>query len=118
MRNFGIKVTVVEPGQVYTHEDLSKLNARSFIADYDKERSRVLAIIEKGSKNGANPRVVADAIMKVIKDPSPPLHCVVGAEKYLFLKRIVPDSTVESVIRRHWKLDVGEAGRIERSVTL
>lgn len=55
VKRFGIKVTVIEPGQVNTHEDLSKLNTSSFIADYDDVRTRALVAIEKGRRRAEPP---------------------------------------------------------------
>jgi len=55
---------------------------------------------------GADPKEVAETIVEIIERPSPALHYAVGKEKSsLLLKRVLPHSVLESLTRRHWRLD-------------
>jgi hypothetical protein len=62
--------------------------------------------LKESIAGGGDPKDVANAIVKIVERPSPQLHYVVGKEKrYVFLKRILPASIMESQTRKHWRLD-------------
>jgi len=106
VKSLGVKVSVIEPGFFRTNLGNARITAANPIPDYDEMRERAHAGLGKSFVKGADPAEVAETIVKIIESPSPALHYVVGKEKsYLLLKRILPTSAMESLIRRHWRLD-------------
>ena len=106
VKSLGIKVSVVEPGFFKTNIIQNRTRAANMISDYDSMRKNALAVLEENVNKGSDPQEVADLIVKIIETPSPALHYAVGKEKrYLFLKRILSQSVMESQIRKHWQLD-------------
>ncbi len=106
MKSLGVKVSVVEPGFFRTNLINSRITAANPITDYDETRKRAQGALGKSFSKGADPKEVAETIVKIIESPSPALHYAVGKEKsYLLAKRILPVSVMESMTRRHWRLD-------------
>ena len=106
VKSLGIKVSVVEPGFFRTNLLNARTAAAHPIGDYDETRKRAQAALVESFVKGADPKEVAETIVKIIQTPSPALHYVVGKEgSYLLLKRILPLSVMESMTRRHWRLD-------------
>ena len=104
LKSLGVSVSVIQPGFFNTHH--SRVSAVSSISDYDDIRRRARSANEESFDKGADPQEVAEAILKIIQSPSPRLHYFVGKEKRLvLLKRILPDSIIESQTRKHWRLD-------------
>jgi short-subunit dehydrogenase len=106
VKNLGIRVSVVEPGFFKTNIINSRTRAANSISDYDETRKRAQSALEDSVGYGADPQEVAETICKIIESSSPRLHYAVGKEKrYVFLKRILPESIMESQARKHWQLD-------------
>jgi len=106
VKSLGVKVSVIEPGFFKTSIIQHRARAANAIDDYDEMRKKTLEVLEESVNNGGDPQEVADVILKIIQNPSPALHYVVGKEKrYILLKRILPASTMESQTRKHWRLD-------------
>jgi NAD(P)-dependent dehydrogenase (short-subunit alcohol dehydrogenase family) len=104
LKNLGVRVSVIEPGFFNTHH--TRLRAASSISDYDEIRKRAQSADEESFDKGGDPQEVAETILKIIESPFPRLHYIVGKEKrYVLLKRILPDSIIESQTRKHWRLD-------------
>jgi len=106
VKDLGVKVSVVEPGFFRTNLLNARTHAANSISDYDEARKRAQAVLEESFTKGDDPRAVAEAIVSIIESPSPALHYPVGKERnYLLLKRILPVSVMETMLRRHWRLD-------------
>jgi short-subunit dehydrogenase len=106
VKNLGVKVSVVEPGFFRTNLGNARVTAANPINDYDETRKKAHATLGKSFGEGADPKEVAETIVKIVENPSPGLHYAVGKEKrYLLLKRILPASLIESETRKHWHLD-------------
>ena len=104
VKSLGVNVSVIEPGFFNTHH--TRISAAGSIGDYDQIRTRAQSTDEESFDRGGDPQEVAEAILKIIESPSPRLHYMVGKEKrYVLLKRILPDSIIESQARKHWRLD-------------
>ena len=104
LKRLGVNVSVVEPGFFNTHH--TRLEASNSISDYDEIRKRAQSVDEEAFDRGGDPQEVADLILKIIENPSPRLHYAVGREKgYVLLKRILPDSVIQTQTRKHWRLD-------------
>jgi len=74
--------------------------------EYDGLRDRAHGALNEYFDRGGDPKEVAETILKIVHNPSPRIHYIVGKEKrYVFLKRIMPESMIESQLRRRWHLD-------------
>ena len=106
LKTLGINVSVVEPGFFRTNLGSTRVAAAKPISDYDEMRKRAHAALAESFNEGGDPQEVADTIVKIIESSTPRLHYPVGKEKsYLFMKRILPTSAMESQTRKHWRLD-------------
>jgi NAD(P)-dependent dehydrogenase (short-subunit alcohol dehydrogenase family) len=106
VKNFGIKVSVIEPGFFKTNLGNTRKTAKFTIREYDEMRHRVMATLDEDFENGADPSIVGETVLRIITSRNPRLEYAVGGEKrYKTLKRIVPHSLIETGVRRHWKLD-------------
>jgi short-subunit dehydrogenase len=107
VKSLGIAVTVVEPGAVATHpgELFTELKVAGSIRDYAEQQQRAVLVIEHGQTAGSSPKVVAKAVLKIIRTEAPARYYLVGAERwYLRLSRILPPSVIESLMTRHFHL--------------
>jgi len=76
--NFGIKVTIIEPGPYATNFMTSaSLTVSQPLPAYDEVR-KVLATMVKPEDMG-DPKATPDAILKVVDAPNPPLRLMLGA---------------------------------------
>ncbi len=106
VKSFGIKVSVVEPGFFKTNLGNTRKIARYTIRDYDELRQRATAKLDEDFENGADPKIVAQTILRIITGKNPKLEYAVGSEKrYKTLKHLMPQSIIESGVRKHWNLD-------------
>ena len=106
VKSLGIKVSAVEPGFFKTNLAGSRQRAANRIGDYDALRERAHRALDESFEGGGDPTKVAETILKIVQNPSPRLHYVIGNERrFVFLKRIMPESVMESQLRKHWHLD-------------
>ena len=106
VKNFGIKVSVLEPGFFRTNLAYVMQGAKDRIGDYDRMRKLARAALDDDFQKGRDPKIVAETILRIIESKTPRLEYVVGKEKrYLTIRNLVPRSTFENVARKHWKLD-------------
>ena len=106
VKGFNIKVSVVQPGFFRTNFGNARKMAIETIEAYDGMRRRTLSRLERHLEEGADPKIVAGAVLRIIESPSPRLKYAVGRERrYLLLKKITPASRFESALRAHWQLE-------------
>ena len=106
VKNFGIRVSVLEPGFFRTNILYTMKGAKNIIGDYDRMRKLAKSALDNDIQKGRDPKIVAETILRIIESRTPRLEYVVGKEKrYLTIRSLVPRSTFESVARKHWKLD-------------
>jgi NAD(P)-dependent dehydrogenase (short-subunit alcohol dehydrogenase family) len=102
VRNFGVRVMVVEPG--FTRTNLGRHNggaARS-LPEYDDVRLRVIARVSDNIEHGVDPAIVAEVVLRAATAASPRLHYPVGREaKFLrLLRSIAPAALVDLGVRK------------------
>jgi short-subunit dehydrogenase len=106
VKSLGIKVSVIEPGFFKTNLGNTRKVTKSTIRDYDELRQRATATLDADFENGADPKIVGETVLRIVRSKNPKLEYAVGREKrYKTLKRIMPQSIIENGVRRHWKLD-------------
>ncbi|HOJ93251.1 MAG TPA: SDR family oxidoreductase [Dictyoglomaceae bacterium] len=104
VKPFGIKVTLIEPGDIRTGFTSSRIWTKAAKGDtpYKERCQRAIESMEKSEMNGPGPEIVVKAVAKVIESKNPPIREVVGAEYKLiaFLRRIAPDRLIEYVVTK------------------
>ncbi len=107
LKPFGIKVSIVEPGDTKTGFTKNRVFVKpaddnSAYAEYCKRSVRVM---ERDENSGPEPVVVAKAVEKIIKRKNPPLSCAVGIQYKLlvFLKRLVPRKLEAYIVSQMYK---------------
>ena len=81
------------------------------LSDYAAVEQDVIGKLETASRESAEPRVVAQAILRILQSQSPAPHYPVGKEHwYLLLSRLVPASLMDSVLSKRLGLADEQAG--------
>jgi short-subunit dehydrogenase len=115
VKRFGIRVSVVEPGDTRTAiADLTPAPAQH-IADYDGVRETVNAIHSANVADGTAPEIIARTILRLIEKPRARLRYPVtkGTETLLPLaRRLLPYGLVEQNLRGYYRLDEGKASQL------
>jgi short-subunit dehydrogenase len=106
VKSLGIKVSVIEPGCFKTNLGNTRKVAKYTIRAYDELRQRAAVALDDDFETGADPKIVAETLLRIITSKNPKLEYAVGREKrYKTLKHLMPQSIIENGVRRHWKLD-------------
>jgi len=108
VKNFGIEVTNVAPGDFATNIATSRYHTPVFDSSpYKKDYQKNLDLMDAHVDSGGDPVEMAKAIFKIIHDSHPRIHYKVGGfmEKFsIVLKRILPDTIYEKILMNHFKL--------------
>lgn len=105
VRQFGIRVVLVEPGYTKTHIDNNAPQAANLISAYDDERGRVLKAVHESMRKAPEPDGVANTIVEAAfgkwKMRRPPKGQAALLSK---LRRFMPVCLVDSSIRKDFGL--------------
>lgn len=109
VKAFGIKVTLVEPGDFRTAftENRRRVRASGAGSAYDAQMQNTLAIIERDEQRGPAPMDVARLLEKIIATPDPRPRYSVGMAYQRFaivVRRLLPASLFERIIAASYKL--------------
>ncbi|WGH76731.1 SDR family oxidoreductase [Tenacibaculum tangerinum] len=108
VKSFGITVVNVAPGDFATNIAAGRYHTPIFEDSAYKEKyAENLALMDAHVDSGADPRIMATAICKIIENKNPKIHYKVGGfmEKFsIVLKRILPDKVYEKLLMNHYKL--------------
>ena len=101
VRNFGIRVALVEPSFTKTRLDINAPAAASRISAYDTERDLVSRAIVQSSNNAPGPDSVAATIVDAALGPWKMRHTPKGQASLLrLLRRFMPAGPVDSGLRK------------------
>src|ERR1700758_823254 len=105
-REFGVRVSAVEPGYTSTEFEASATDADSPIASYAPVREHVKNILAKSVRAGDDPAVVARVVLKAATDRTPKLRYPAGplARQLSLLKKYAPAGLLDNGIRKANKL--------------
>ncbi|MBR1799336.1 MAG: SDR family oxidoreductase [Bacteroidales bacterium] len=108
VRRFGIKISLVEPGDFATGFTGSRKNSETTMknADYGPVFAQSLSLIEKEENGGLKPEKVAKKIARIIDSRHPSLRYVVSnLEQWLsvVIKRILTGNQMVNVLRSYYK---------------
>lgn len=99
----GIRVKIIEPGAIKTdfYGRSTDRTVGSGVTAYEDYSRRLLGAMDDAGAKGAPPELVAKAIVAAAADTSSRLRYTVGmdAKSVLFLRRFIPDSWYQGVVR-------------------
>tara|TARA_R110002073_G_scaffold139232_2_gene289416 strand:- start:200877 stop:201680 length:804 start_codon:yes stop_codon:yes gene_type:complete len=108
VKSFGIEVTNVAPGDFATNIAAGRYHTPVFENSAYKEKyAENLALMDAHVESGQSPKVMAEAVYKIITTKRPKVHYKVGGfmEKFsIVLKRVLPDTLYEKLLMNHYKL--------------
>lgn len=109
VRGFGIKVSMVEPGDFATGFTASRRNSEATAAceDYRESFARSLSLIEKEENGGLKPEVLARRMVHIVECSHPHLRYVVANLEQRFsvwLKHICPGNWFVGILRDYYKV--------------
>jgi len=107
VRQFGIRVSVIEPGFTRTNIGQNGQLARQPLVAYDSERNRVLDAIRESIADGEDPAQVASVVLEALTSRSPRLRYQAGREaKFVSrLRKFAPSSLFDKGLRKQFRLD-------------
>ena len=102
VREFGVRVVLVQPGVTRTAFEENLTRADQPIAVYDTARARSEALMRQWVEAGDPPQVVADAVVKAAGAATPKLRYPAGKQsnQLSVLRRFVPSSAFDKAVRK------------------
>ncbi|QNJ99191.1 Short-chain dehydrogenase/reductase SDR [Constantimarinum furrinae] len=108
IRQFGIQMTNIAPGDFATNIAAGRYHSPVLEeSPYKEEYGSTLAMMNEHVDKGENPRHMAEAVYRIIKNKNVRIHYKEGAflQKFsILLKRILPDKMYERMLLNHYKL--------------
>jgi NAD(P)-dependent dehydrogenase (short-subunit alcohol dehydrogenase family) len=107
LRQFNIKVIVINPGDFHTNNTLNRQNFLAADQDkiYEEQFHKTLSIIEKDENGGWKPEIMARKIYKILEKKRPANRYVIASFEQklaVWLKRIIPGSWFDAILRGHY----------------
>lgn len=102
VREYGVRVLLVEPANTNTPFDTNMVQADTPLAVYAQQRHIFDDVMAAAMKDGDDPAVVAKVIVAAATDPNPKLRYTAGprAGRVSTLRRIVPARAFDKQIRK------------------
>lgn len=108
VKNFGIEVTNVAPGDFATNIASGRYHTPVFKdSPYEKKYQENLNLMDAHVDEGSDPIQMAESIFNIINTNKPKVHYKVGdfMQKFsIILKNILPDKVYEKLLMNHYKL--------------
>lgn len=108
VKNFGIEVTTIAPGDYAT--DIASRRYHAPVKEnsaYAESYQKSLDLMNQHVDSGGNPTEVAEKIFQIINTPKPSVNYKQGSflQKFsIVLKRILPSKVYEKMLMNHYKL--------------
>jgi short-subunit dehydrogenase len=101
-RDFGVRVTVVEPGYTSTSFEANATDVDSPIGTYAPVREHVKKVLLQSVRAGDDPAVVAQVVLKAATSRTPKLRYPAGpmARRLTLLKKFAPTALLDRGIRK------------------
>jgi NAD(P)-dependent dehydrogenase (short-subunit alcohol dehydrogenase family) len=105
-RDFGVRVSVVEPGYTATSFETNAAEVDSPIDSYAITREHVRQVLTEAVRAGDDPAVVAQVVLKAATSRKPKVRYPAGslARRLSLLKRFAPAASLDKGIRKATKL--------------
>ena len=106
VREFGVRVLVIQPGVTQTSFDSSVTPADSLIPEYQKSRQKYLNAFNSAMSSADNAESVADTILIAVRDKAPRLQYPSGkvARQGAFARRFLPRSLFDRILHKQFGL--------------
>ena len=106
LREFGIRVLVIEPAYTRTDMESNSLGVDVPMPVYAKTRARMFALNAEMLATGDEPSVVAQTILRAASDTAPHLRYPAGkaAKQISVLRRLVPSKMFDRSLRKQMGL--------------
>jgi short-subunit dehydrogenase len=105
VRQFGIRVTLVEPSFTKTNLDMNATAAKTPITDYDRERGQATRAVNNSVQSAPDPGAVATAIVEAALGAWRMRRTPAGQASLLSkLRRFMPSGPVDSSLRKTFGL--------------
>ena len=106
VRNFDVRVSLIEPGTVKGNFDKSALEPDTTMATYDGGRAWVQDFYKKALLTAVTPEEVADAVLLAATPPRHQLRYPVGkvAKQVSLLRRLLPGQVFDRILRQQFGL--------------
>ena len=106
VRQFGIRVSLVEPGFTRTNLGANGKTTGMALGAYAIQKEQAMAFIQRQISNGTHPRLVAEAVQRALTVASPRLHYRVGipVKLVIALKTLLPEAAFYQVVRRVFQI--------------
>jgi NAD(P)-dependent dehydrogenase (short-subunit alcohol dehydrogenase family) len=102
VREFGVRVVLVEPGPTSTSFDAAMVRPDVLIPAYAHQRETFAEVMAESTSDGDDPASVARVIVAAVTDPKPKLRYPAGgtASRVSALRRFVPARAFDKQIRK------------------
>jgi NAD(P)-dependent dehydrogenase (short-subunit alcohol dehydrogenase family) len=121
-REFGVRVTVVEPGYTSTSFEANATDADSPIESYAAAREHVKNVLAGSIQAGDDPAVVAQVVLKAATSRVPKRRYPAGplARRLSLLKKFAPSALLDKGVRKANKLTTNQksAGAVHPTADL
>ena len=109
VKPFGIDVSLIEPGDFKTGFTAARVRVAGAHAasPYHAACERALGQMEQEERNGPDPAIVADSIVRLLYASRPPVRIRVGAllqKAAVSLKAVLPEAIFEKLIMDSYKI--------------
>lgn len=106
LREFGIRVLLIEPAYTRTDMESNSLEADTPLPLYAATRAKMFALNAEMLATGDDPAVVAQAIIRAASEASPQLRYPAGkaAKQISLLRRLVPAKMFDKSLRKQMGL--------------
>jgi NAD(P)-dependent dehydrogenase (short-subunit alcohol dehydrogenase family) len=107
VRQFGIRVSVIEPGFTRTNITENGQRPRQTLEVYTSDRNRVLEALRENIAKGEHPVSVAAVVLEALTNASPQLRYVAGrgARFVSGLRKFAPSKLFDRGLRRQFRLN-------------
>jgi short-subunit dehydrogenase len=102
VREFNIKIKIIEPGPIKTdfYTRSMSIAKKEGLTDYDNFVARALPNLQKTGETGPAGRIVAETIYDAVTDDSWKMRYPVNSRAILAARRLLPDSLFLPIVRR------------------
>jgi NAD(P)-dependent dehydrogenase (short-subunit alcohol dehydrogenase family) len=115
VREFGIRVVLIEPHYTRTNLDASAAQAEGRIDAYAAQRQRTAAVVTRETNTGLEPRRVAEEVLRAIEGRYRMRRPVGQAALLSWLRRLLPARLFEPSLRKAYGLAPSNKGIKEPS---
>ena len=102
VREFNIKIKIIEPGPIKTdfYTRSMSIAKKEGLTDYDYFVARALPNLQRAGETGPHGRIVAQTIYDAVTDDSWKMRYPVNSSAILAARRLLPDSLFLPLVRR------------------